>query len=95
MKKNRSQYVASLRFVLGVALVGCLFATTTRAQSRFEGTFKLTNEVHWRAAVLPFPGKGGGSKHCNTRAERIKHAVRTHTGLVWNLHLFRHLSAKN
>ena len=55
MKVNHSQYMASLRFVLGVALVGCLFATTTRAQSRFEGTFKLTNEVHWRAAVLP-PG---------------------------------------
>jgi hypothetical protein len=55
MKVNRSQYMASLRFVLGVALVGCLFATTAQAQSGFEGKFTLTNEVHWRAAVLP-PG---------------------------------------
>ena len=55
MKVNHSQNMASLRFVLGVALVGCLFATTAQAQSRFEGKFTLTSEVHWRAAVLP-PG---------------------------------------
>jgi len=55
MKVNHSQYMANLRFVLGVALVGCLFATAAQAQSRFEGKFTLTNEVHWRAAVLP-PG---------------------------------------
>jgi hypothetical protein len=55
MKVNQAICKASVRFLLGVVLAGGLFATTTHAQSRFEGTFKLTNEVHWRAAVLP-PG---------------------------------------
>lgn len=41
-----------------------------------------------------FPGKCGGAKHCNTLAEQIKRAVRTHTGLAWNPHLFRHFAAK-
>ncbi len=55
MNVNHSICKASVRLLLGVVLAGGLFATTTHAQSRFEGTFKLTNEVHWRAAVLP-PG---------------------------------------
>ncbi|MFY9805525.1 MAG: hypothetical protein WA211_13850 [Candidatus Acidiferrales bacterium] len=55
MKMNHSLLNASVRVALGVVLAGCFFATTAQAQSRFEGTFKLTNEVHWRAAVLP-PG---------------------------------------
>ncbi len=55
MRVNNSICKASVRFLLGVVLAGGLFAATTQAQSRFEGTFKLTNEVHWRAAVLP-PG---------------------------------------
>ncbi len=41
-----------------------------------------------------FPGEGSGAKHCNTLAEQIKRAVRTHTGLAWNPHLFRHFAAK-
>jgi hypothetical protein len=55
MRVNNSICKASVRFLLGVVLAGGLFAATTQAQSRFDGTFKLTNEVHWRAAVLP-PG---------------------------------------
>jgi hypothetical protein len=55
MNVNHSQYLSSLRFVLGVALAVGLFATSAQAQSRFVGKFTLTNEVHWRKAVLP-PG---------------------------------------
>ena len=55
MRVNNSICKATVRFLMGVVLAGGLFATATQAQSRFDGTFKLTNEVHWRAAVLP-PG---------------------------------------
>ena len=54
MKLNHFQHAASLRLFLGVVLAGCLFATTAHAQSRplYTGTFKLTQEVHWRTIVM-------------------------------------------
>jgi hypothetical protein len=54
MKLNHSQHAASLRLFLGVVLAGCLFATTAHAQSRplYKGTFKLTQEVHWRTIAM-------------------------------------------
>jgi hypothetical protein len=55
MRVTNSICKATVRVLMGVVLAGGLFATATQAQSRFDGTFKLTNEVHWRDAVLP-PG---------------------------------------
>jgi hypothetical protein len=54
MKLNHSRHAASLRLFLGVVLAGCFFATTAQAQSwpLYKGTFKLTQEVHWRTISM-------------------------------------------
>jgi integrase len=41
-----------------------------------------------------FPGKGGGAKRNHVLAGQICRTIHAHTGLVMNVHLFRHLDAK-
>ncbi|WP_451975961.1 hypothetical protein [Azospirillum endophyticum] len=43
---------------------------------------------------LLFPGGNGGCKHITALTAQIERAVRDHTGLVVNPHLFRHLAGK-
>lgn len=43
---------------------------------------------------LLFPGRDGGCKHITALTAQIERAVRDHTGLVVNPHLFRHLAGK-
>ena len=41
-----------------------------------------------------FPGEGGGAKAKHTLGIQIKDVVFKHTGLIMNVHLFRHTLAK-
>ena len=43
---------------------------------------------------LLFPGRDGGCKHITALTAQIERAVRDHTGLAVNPHLFRHLAGK-
>lgn len=43
---------------------------------------------------LLFPGRDGGCKHITALTAQIERAVRDHTGLTVNPHLFRHLAGK-
>lgn len=43
---------------------------------------------------LLFPGRDGGCKHITALTTQIERAVRDHTGLAVNPHLFRHLAGK-
>jgi hypothetical protein len=52
MKTNSAGYPTSLKLFLGIFLAICALATTAYARPFYNGTFKLTNQVHWSNRVL-------------------------------------------